>query len=705
MQHLWGARWGVLTGRSGAGPKAALEHVQSLKKDIMGRLESIEPHTVARRLHMSTVSPGGSPRAWSEASGRGAGGGGADLGGGAGGEAPPGNFAYSEPLVAVLKDEVRKLGLRLEHSLQQSRQMEVRAREQVQRQGDEIEALKLENSTLRRSCNEADQRTREQLRAEREADGRLTEVVHRHVKATQAALSSAEPSCVKWVDMERDLPRALVNLEKQVREMCRLYAAQRGQYAGLISDAAAAREQVTRQVEHSDRKLLMEMERWRTEANTAREALDRLQAEHLELQAEYALSSSWAQAPPAPAADSGAEVEALRSSLRALQVAYADKDRDLGQLQSELAAARAAAPSPGAPSAGPPPSQEELSRDRAALVVAEDLGPDSTKTGSAASTQPEPTVPPPRAPAAPPAPAAVEERTSGGGHEAETPPEAAYWQSDADSLGSGDEGDSGKRPEATEVGEAGEALDISNTVNRDSVFSDGSDWSHDSRSDDNAAQSSQAAGSTFSFTQALSTPAAPAAAPAAPTPPAPSAPPVPPAPPMPPSPTQPPARPAAPAPPVLPSRPAPQPPNRPAPQPPAATPNPARSSETIIAEAERRASNAAPPPPVPQHLSAAGDALRRMSGADKPAGPPSAMRRAVEASKKRENKRISFAKMDAGGRNIKVNELPSGGKYKMSYSKDVYYVHPTAGFWREVTSGQFREVLSSELPKEIARRM
>ena len=61
--------------------------------------------------------------------------------------------------------------------------------------------------------------------------------------------------------------------------------------------------------------------------------------------------------------------------------------------------------------------------------------------------------------------------------------------------------------------------------------------------------------------------------------------------------------------------------------------------------------------------------------------------------------------MDAGGRSIKVNQLPSGGKYKMSYSKDVYYVHPTNGFWREVNSGQFREVLSSELPKEIARRM
>ncbi len=124
-----------------------------------------------------------------------------------------------------------------------------------------------------------------------------------------------------------------------------------------------------------------------------------------------------------------------------------------------------------------------------------------------------------------------------------------------------------------------------------------------------------------------------------------------------------------------------------------------------MAEAERRASDAAPPPPVPQHLSAAGEALRRMSGAEKPAGPPSAMKRAVEASKKRENKRISFAKMDAGGRSIKVNQLPSGGKYKMSYSKDVYYVHPTDGFWREVNSGQFREVLSSELPTEIARRM
>ena len=124
-----------------------------------------------------------------------------------------------------------------------------------------------------------------------------------------------------------------------------------------------------------------------------------------------------------------------------------------------------------------------------------------------------------------------------------------------------------------------------------------------------------------------------------------------------------------------------------------------------MAEAERRASDAAPPPPVPQHLSAAGEALRRMSGAEKPAGPPSAMKRAEEASKKRENKRISFAKMDAGGRSIKVNQLPSGGKYKMSYSKDVYYVHPTDGFWREVNSGQFREVLSSELPTEIARRM
>ena len=217
--------------------------------------------------------------------GFGAGGGqGADPAAGpGGGQAPPGGGTFSEPLVTVLKDEVRKLGLRLEHSLQQSRQMEVRAREQVQRQGDEIEALKLENTALRSSCDEADRRAQDQLRAERGSDARLTEVVHRHVKATQAALSSAEPSCVRWVDMERDLPRALVDLEKQVREMCRLYAAQRGQYAGLISDAAAAREQVTRQVEHSDRKLLLEMERWRSEANSAREALDRLQAEHLEL--------------------------------------------------------------------------------------------------------------------------------------------------------------------------------------------------------------------------------------------------------------------------------------------------------------------------------------------------------------------------------------------------------------------------------------
>ena len=94
-----------------------------------------------------------------------------------------------------------------------------------------------------------------------------------------------------------------------------------------------------------------------------------------------------------------------------------------------------------------------------------------------------------------------------------------------------------------------------------------------------------------------------------------------------------------------------------------------------------------------------------MTGAKKPAGPPSAMKRAVEASKKRENKRISFAKMDAGGPSIKVNQLPSGGKCKMSYSKDFYYVHPTDGLWREVNSGQFREVPSSELPTEIARRM
>ena len=95
--------------------------------------------------------------------------------------------------MTVLKDEVRKLGLRLEHSLQQSRQMEVRAREQVQRQGDEIEALKLENTALRSSCDEADRRAQDQLRAERGSDARLTEVVHRHVKATQAALSRPSP--------------------------------------------------------------------------------------------------------------------------------------------------------------------------------------------------------------------------------------------------------------------------------------------------------------------------------------------------------------------------------------------------------------------------------------------------------------------------------------------------------------------------------
>ncbi len=647
----------------------------------MGRLESIEPHTVARRLHMSTVSPGGgSPRAWSEASARGGAQGADPAAGPGGGEAPPGRGTFSEPLVTVLKDEVRKLGLRLEHSLQQSRQMEVRAREQVQRQGDEIEALKLENTALRSSCDEADRRAQEQLRAERGSDARLTEVVHRHVKATQAALSSAEPSCVKWVDMERDLPRALVDLEKQVREMCRLYAAQRGQYAGLISDAAAAREQVTRQVEHSDRKLLLEMERWRSEANSAREALDRLQAEHLELQGEYALCSSWAQsapaAPVAPAAlveAEGAEVEALRSNLRALQDAYADKDRDLGRLRSELAAVKISAAAAAPTARSPSPVSPSLGREAAPPAAS---APSTTAGAASVPTEPEEA----------PAPALDEGTAS---WEDDKNPEAEYWQNDKispeedDAAGAGGGG----------AGEA-EAPEVVNAENRDSVFSDGSDWSHESSSDANAAESAAATGSSFSFP--MNTAAAPAPVP-----------PVPPSLPVPPSPPAPPSPPGVPAPPVPPSRPAPAPPSRPAPVPPPrpAAPEPQRSSETIMAEAERRASDAAPPPPVPQHLSAAGDALRRMSGAEKPVGPPSAMKRAVEASKKRENKRISFAKMDAGGRSIKVNQLPSGGKYKMSYSKDVYYVHPTDGFWREVNSGQFREVLSSELPKEIARRM
>ena len=652
--------------------------MQSLKKDIMGRLESIEPHTVARRLHMSTVSPGGgSPRAWSEASARGGGQGADPAAGPGGGQAPPGRGTFSEPLVTVLKDEVRKLGLRLEHSLQQSRQMEVRAREQVQRQGDEIEALKLENTALRSSCDEADRRAQDQLRAERGSDARHTEVVHRHVKATQAALSSAEPSCVRWVDMERDLPRALVDLEKQVREMCRLYAAQRGQYAGLISDAAAAREQVTRQVEHSDRKLLLEMERWRSEANSAREALDRLQAEHLELQAEYALCSSWAQpAPAAPAVEAeGAEVETLRSNLRALQDAYADKDRDLGQLRAELAAVKMSAAAAAPTARSPPPAPPSLGREAAPPAASV---PSTTASAVSVPTEPEEA----------PAPVLGGEATSISQEDDENP-EAEYWQSDTispeedDATGAGGGG----------PGEA-EAPQVVNAENRDSVFSDGSDWSHESSSDANAAESAAATGSSFSF------PMNPTAAPA-PVPPAPPSPPAPPAPPAPPSP------PSVPAPPAPPSRPAPALPSRPAPAPPPrpAAPEPQRSSETIMAEAERRASDAAPPPPVPQHLSAAGEALRRMSGAEKPAGPPSAMKRAVQASKKRENKRISFAKMDAGGRSIKVNQLPSGGKYKMSYSKDVYYVHPTNGFWREVNSGQFREVLSSELPKEIARRM
>jgi len=579
--------------------------------------------------------------------------------------------------VTVLKDEVRKLGLRLEHSLQQSRQMEVRAREQVQRQGDEIEALKLENTALRSSCDEADRRAQDQLRAERGSDARLTEVVHRHVKATQAALSSAEPSCVRWVDMERDLPRALVDLEKQVREMCRLYAAQRGQYAGLISDAAAAREQVTRQVEHSDRKLLLEMERWRSEANSAREALDRLQAEHLELQAEYALCSSWAQpAPAAPAVEAeGAEVETLRSNLRALQDAYADKDRDLGQLRAELAAVKMSAAAAAPTARSPPPAPPSLGREAAPPAASV---PSTTASAVSVPTEPEEA----------PAPVLGGEATSISQEDDENP-EAEYWQSDTispeedDATGAGGGG----------PGEA-EAPQVVNAENRDSVFSDGSDWSHESSSDANAAESAAATGSSFSFP--MNPTAAPAPVPPAPpSPPAPPAPPAPPSPPSVPAPLAPPSRPA----PALPSRPAPAPAPRPA------APEPQRSSETIMAEAERRASDAAPPPPVPQHLSAAGEALRRMSGAEKPAGPPSAMKRAVQASKKRENKRISFAKMDAGGRSIKVNQLPSGGKYKMSYSKDVYYVHPTNGFWREVNSGQFREVLSSELPKEIARRM
>ena len=611
--------------------------------------------------------------------GFGAGGGqGADPAAGpGGGQAPPGRGTFSEPLVTVLKDEVRKLGLRLEHSLQQSRQMEVRAREQVQRQGDEIEALKLENTALRSSCDEADRRAQDQLRAERGSDARLTEVVHRHVKATQAALSSAEPSCVRWVDMERDLPRALVDLEKQVREMCRLYAAQRGQYAGLISDAAAAREQVTRQVEHSDRKLLLEMERWRSEANSAREALDRLQAEHLELQAEYALCSSWAQpAPAAPAVEAeGAEVETLRSNLRALQDAYADKDRDLGQLRAELAAVKMSAAAAAPTARSPPPAPPSLGREAAPPAASV---PSTTASAVSVPTEPEEA----------PAPVLGGEATSISQEDDENP-EAEYWQSDTispeedDATGAGGGG----------PGEA-EAPQVVNAENRDSVFSDGSDWSHESSSDANAAESAAATGSSFSFP--MNPTAAPAPVPPAPpSPPAPPAPPAPPSPPSVPAPLAPPSRPA----PALPSRPAPAPPPRPA------APEPQRSSETIMAEAERRASDAAPPPPVPQHLSAAGEALRRMSGAEKPAGPPSAMKRAVQASKKRENKRISFAKMDAGGRSIKVNQLPSGGKYKMSYSKDVYYVHPTNGFWREVNSGQFREVLSSELPKEIARRM
>ena len=661
-RHLWG-RGAGLTGRrlaalGGAGTGAEPEEGYHGAPG-----EHRAPYRGAEAAHVHGVSGGGQ---------------GADPAAGpGGGQAPPGRGTFSEPLVTVLKDEVRKLGLRLEHSLQQSRQMEVRAREQVQRQGDEIEALKLENTALRSSCDEADRRAQDQLRAERGSDARLTEVVHRHVKATQAALSSAEPSCVRWVDMERDLPRALVDLEKQVREMCRLYAAQRGQYAGLISDAAAAREQVTRQVEHSDRKLLLEMERWRSEANSACEALDRLQAEHLELQAEYALCSSWAQpAPAAPAVEAeGAEVETLRSNLRALQDAYADTDRDLGQLRAELAAVKMSAAAAAPTARSPPPAPPSLGREAAPPAASV---PSTTASAVSVPTEPEEA----------PAPVLGGEATSISQEDDENP-EAEYWQSDTispeedDATGAGGGG----------PGEA-EAPQVVNAENRDSVFSDGSDWSHESSSDANAAESAAATGSSFSF------PMNPTAAPA-PVPPAPPSPPAPPAPPAPPSP------PSVPAPPAPPSRPAPALPSRPAPAPPPrpAAPEPQRSSETIMAEAERRASDAAPPPPVPQHLSAAGEALRRMSGAEKPAGPPSAMKRAVQASKKRENKRISFAKMDAGGRSIKVNQLPSGGKYKMSYSKDVYYVHPTNGFWREVNSGQFREVLSSELPKEIARRM
>ena len=57
----------------------------------------------------------------------------------------------------------------------------------------------------------------------------------------------------------------------------------------------------------------------------------------------------------------------------------------------------------------------------------------------------------------------------------------------------------------------------------------------------------------------------------------------------------------------------------------------------------------------------------------------------------------------AGQRGYKVHELPTGGKYRMSYNKDVFYLH-AEGVWKEVRNGVFELQGDADLPKEISKR-
>ena len=246
--------------------------VRALREDLKLKMAApvgggtpAAPYTVTRQLNMNTTEALDSPAAAGAAPGPAA----AAASVAAGQAAALGLRNVTSDLVSVLRDEVKKLGLRLEQSMRSHREIEIEAKRKQMLLEDEIAALKLENTALQNYCAEIATQAEEKLAAERRGDEGLAVVVRRYIKQVQAALASAEPSCVRWLSDEGPLDKGLQEVNKQIRELCRVYSQQRGKMAGLISESKSAKESLVKSVEASDHKLIEELEKWKLEAETA----------------------------------------------------------------------------------------------------------------------------------------------------------------------------------------------------------------------------------------------------------------------------------------------------------------------------------------------------------------------------------------------------------------------------------------------------